>query len=116
MTGGPIVKPSRRIIAVSISILWLAGVAGAADVEEGRTVVSKAPCCFENPRYSGTCKVVPGPEESCGDILAYLNNPNSVGKNYCGNTKVRGGWVEVSCEEAASTPTSTSCQVSVPRE
>jgi hypothetical protein len=56
----------------------------------------------ENPRYSGTCQVTPGPDEGCADILAYLNNPNSVGKSYCGNTKVRGGWTEVDCNGTAS--------------
>ena len=109
-------KSSRTIIAVSISILWLAGVAGATENEEARTVISKAPCCFENPRFSGTCQVAPGPEESCGNILAYLNNPNSVGKNYCGNTKVRGGWTTVSCEGAAITTASATCEPVSPME
>ncbi len=99
-------KPSRRIITLSISILWLAGVANAAENQETLSVVGEEPCCFENPRFSGTCQVTPGPEESCGDILGYLNNPNSVGKNYCGNTKVRGGWTKVSCEGASTTATS----------
>jgi hypothetical protein len=67
-------------------------------------VIQQEPCCFENPRFTGTCQVTPGPEESCSDILAYLNNPNSVGKSYCGNTKVRGGWTQVDCD--GSTPTS----------
>ena len=51
---------------------------------------------------------MPGPEESCGDILAYLNNPNSVGKSYCGGTKVRGGWAQVQCEGGASVGTGCS--------
>ncbi len=109
-------KPSRRIIAVSLSILWLAGVAAAADTEETQSVKGQQPCCFENARFSGTCQVVPGPEESCGDILAYLNNPNSVGKNYCGNTKVRGGWTTVSCEGASTSATSNTCQTDKPLE
>jgi hypothetical protein len=104
--GGSIVKTHRRIIAVSISIMWFAGVAVAADSEETQSVHGQQPCCFENPRFSGTCQVAPGPEESCGDILGYLNNPNSVGKNYCGNTKVRGGWTTVSCEGASTTAAS----------
>jgi hypothetical protein len=49
--------------------------------------------------------VTPEPEESCSDILAYLNNPNSIGKPYCGNTKVRGGWTQVECEGSAATAT-----------
>ncbi len=56
-------------------------------------------CCFSNPRYSGQCEVTPGADESCADILTYLNSQNSVGKNYCGNTTIRGGWTTVSCEE-----------------
>jgi hypothetical protein len=104
------VKSPRKIIAVSISILCLAGLASAAGAEEPQSAIGKQPCYFENPRFSGTCQVAPGPEESCGDILAYLNNPNSVGKNYCGNTKVRGGWTTVSCEGAATTNASAPCQ------
>lgn len=104
-------KPSRRIVAVAISILWLSGVSVAADTDESRSVNGQQPCCFENPRFTGTCRVVPGPEESCGDILAYLNNPNSVGKNYCGNTKVRGGWTMVSCEEASTAAASKVCRI-----
>ena len=60
-----------------------------------------APCCFTNPRYSGICQVVPDEGESCASILAYLNNQNSVGKSYCGNTTIRGGWAQVECEQAA---------------
>jgi hypothetical protein len=72
------------------------------------TAVSAAgPCCFENPRYSGTCQVTPGEDESCGDVLSYLNNPNSVGKDYCGNTTIRGGWTQVACEDSAGTAVCT---------
>jgi hypothetical protein len=55
------------------------------------------PCCFTNERYSGTCSVVPGNDETCEGILAYLNNPNSTGRNYCGGTTIRGGWIQVDC-------------------
>ena len=55
-------------------------------------------CCFTNPRYAGTCVVQPAKDESCGQILAYLNNPMSQGKSYCGNTTIRGGWQSVACE------------------
>jgi hypothetical protein len=57
------------------------------------------PCCFTNPRYSGVCAVEPGEGESCRSILDYLNNPQSQGKTYCGNTNVRGGWTQVTCEK-----------------
>ena len=57
-----------------------------------------AKCCFTNPSYSGTCEVQPSKDESCGQILDYLNNPMSQGKGYCGNTGVRSGWTSVACE------------------
>jgi hypothetical protein len=55
-------------------------------------------CCFTNPRHAGVCEVTPAKGETCGSILAYLNNPNSLGKTYCGNTTIRGGWQSVACE------------------
>jgi hypothetical protein len=91
------------MIAMLFCALCISGVVVAAETEETATATQQEPCCFENPRYSGTCQVTPGPEESCGSILGYLNNPNSVGKAYCGNTKVRGGWSSVSCEGTAMT-------------
>ena len=56
-----------------------------------------ATCCFTNPRYEGICTVQPAGEETCDSILAYLNNPNSAGKSYCGGTAIRGGWKPVKC-------------------
>jgi hypothetical protein len=96
-------NPSKLVITVLFCALCVSGVVAAEEYEENATITQQEPCCFTNPRFTGTCQVVPGPEESCGDILAYLNNPNSVGKSYCGNTKVRGGWAQVSCEGSAST-------------
>jgi hypothetical protein len=55
-------------------------------------------CCFTNPGYSGTCEVEPAKDESCGQILDYLNNPIAQGKSYCGNTTVRSGWMQTTCE------------------
>jgi hypothetical protein len=60
----------------------------------------KRSCCVANPRHAGICKVVLGPEETCRDVLEYLNNAASAGRTYCGNTSVRGGWKEVECQEA----------------
>jgi hypothetical protein len=57
-----------------------------------------AKCCFTNPGYTGTCEVQPAKDESCGQILDYLNNPMAQGKSYCGNTTVRSGWKQASCE------------------
>ena len=102
-------KSTRTMIAVLFCALCVSGLVTAAETDEAATATQQGPCCFENPRYSGTCQVTPGPEETCGDILGYLNNPNGVGKNYCGNTKVRGGWTSVSCEGAALTITIESC-------
>jgi hypothetical protein len=95
-------KYASTTIAVLFCALFVSGFVAAAETDELATATQQEPCCFENPRYSGTCQVTPGPEETCGDILAYLNNPNSVGKNYCGNTKVRGGWSSVACGGSTS--------------
>ena len=59
------------------------------------------PCCFTNPRYSGVCREVPAEDETCAGILDYLNNANAVGKAYCDNSSVRGGWQQVPCEAPA---------------
>jgi len=109
-------KSDHRKIAVVVGVLCLGAFAAVAGAEETSMTVQQSPCCFENPRYSGTCQVTPGEGESCASILAYLNNPNSVGKNYCGNTKVRGGWTQVSCEEGAGTAAAADGQESAERE
>ena len=102
-------KNTRTTIAVLFCALCVAGIATAAETDDVATLTQQEPCCFKNPRFSGTCQVTPGPEETCGDILAYLNNPNSVGKSYCGNTKVRGGWSSVACGSSTSTTAAKSC-------
>jgi len=74
--------------------LWaLAGAVAAA----ATALAADTRCCFTNPAYSGTCEVMPATNETCGDILSYLNTPNSSGKSYCGGTSIRGGWEPVSC-------------------
>jgi len=55
-------------------------------------------CCFNNRAFSGVCVVRPAEDETCATILAYLNNPQSQGKDYCGKTTIRGGWQQTSCE------------------
>ena len=55
-------------------------------------------CCVANPRFAGVCSVELGEGETCADVLAYLNNANSVGRTYCGKTNIRGGWKQVDCE------------------
>jgi hypothetical protein len=74
--------------------LALAALLGAALTQ----AADSTPCCFTNSRYSGVCAVEPSGDETCASILAYLNNPNSQGKTYCGNTNVRGGWRKARCE------------------
>ncbi len=80
------------LVVMAVSLAGVAAGAGEA----------AAPCCFTNPRYAGTCTVVPGPDESCASILGYLNNPNSTGKGYCGGTTLRGGWASVECKSSVS--------------
>jgi hypothetical protein len=77
----------------------LLAAASVAALSTSSADTSKPPCCFKNPAYSGICRVEPAEEETCADILAYLNNPMAHGKSYCGGTEVRQGWTEVSCEE-----------------
>jgi hypothetical protein len=60
-------------------------------------------CCFNNFRFAGTCEVRIGQNEKCYDILSVLNNFNSVGNLYCGNTTVRGGWTIVDCAPGSAT-------------
>ena len=63
---------------------------------EGQQAAAK--CCFNNPRYTGTCEVTLGEGETCASVLAYLNNQAATGKSYCGNTTIRGGWATVACK------------------
>ncbi len=94
--------------------LGLVSVTVCAADEAATTVAAPESCCFNNPRFTGTCKVTPAEDETCASILAYLNNPNSVGRAYCGNTKIRGGWTQVACEDSAAASTSTAAACEVP--
>jgi len=58
-------------------------------------------CCLNNFRFAGGCMVVARGQETCQDVLSYLNNFNSVGKYYCDNTMVRGGWSLSDCGDPA---------------
>jgi hypothetical protein len=42
--------------------------------------------------------VEPAQDETCAQILGYLNSPMSQGKSYCGSTAIRGGWQSAACE------------------
>ena len=97
-------------IVLGWSAATLALVAAAAGREAAPVfpaAAAEAPrCCYANARYAGVCAVQAGESETCASILAYLNNPQSQGKAYCGNTSIRGGWKQVRCtteNRAAST-------------
>ena len=85
-------------------VLGAVAVAGAIVASAAPTVPAAGEdagsrlCCVANPRFAGICKVELGPEETCKDVLDYLNNAASVGKTYCGNTTVRMGWKQVECQ------------------
>jgi uncharacterized protein (TIGR02246 family) len=68
-------------------------------------------CCLNNFRFSGGCRVVVRGQETCQQVLAYLNSFQSVGKYYCDNTTIRGGWSLSECSDASRLP-----QQSVPVE
>ncbi len=79
---------------------FIALLTGAALLAAAATAVP--PCCFTNPQYAGVCVVRPGEGESCASILAYLNNPQSQGKSYCGNTSIRAAWKQVDCKKGGT--------------
>jgi len=81
----------KRVFAITtISVLLL----GAAPLQENAATTQ---CCFTNRAYNGVCQVTPAKGETCASILKYLNTAGTVGKTYCGNTRIRGGWRSVSC-------------------
>ena len=89
-----------RVVLLFIAVIGV-GVAATsllADATPASTTAEEK-CCFTNPRFTGVCVVTPAGDETCSSILAYLNNPNSVGKPYCGGTTVRGGWAQVECKD-----------------
>jgi ketosteroid isomerase-like protein len=54
-------------------------------------------CCLNNFRFAGGCMVIVRGQETCQDVLSYLNSFQSVGKYYCDNTMIRGGWSQSEC-------------------
>jgi len=82
-----------RLVLCTVAVIVMAGLAQQA--------VAADPCCFTNQRFTGVCSATPGEGETCASILGYLNNPNSVGKSYCGGTTIRGGWAKVACESGS---------------
>ena len=101
-------------VAAGIGALVLAGgtvAPGAGPLDVGATpgacralaapaeqASPRADCCFINRAFTGVCRVKPADGETCATILAYLNDPRSQGRSYCGGTTIRSGWQQVSCE------------------
>ena len=109
-------KPPLAMTAVAlfVALALLAALQPASAAEtQGQEKVS--PCCFSNPSYDRICQVDPVGDETCDTILAYLNNPLSTGKTYCDNTKVRGGWIKVDCEQSQGQKSGQGSQASQSR-
>jgi uncharacterized protein (TIGR02246 family) len=74
-------------------------------------------CCLNNYRFAGGCMVVARGSETCGGVLGYLNNFQGVGKLYCDNTSVRGGWTLSDCGDVGQlTPQTHTPQFTQPTE
>ncbi len=89
-----ILRSSRSALLIAIGTLALLAPSGAHADEN---------CCFNNFRYAGGCMVVARGGETCQSILSYLNNFQSVGRYYCDNTTVRGGWSLTDCGDPSQT-------------
>lgn len=84
--------------AVAVSAILVAAAVVSAQTVSGQVQKGEGGrCCLTNFRYSGICEVRVGSGESCGDVLSYLNNFQSAGQAYCGNSIIRGGWTLVRC-------------------
>lgn len=93
---------SRRAAGIGV-VLLLAAAAVWAQTFSGQVERGEAGrCCLTNFRYSGLCEVSVGSGESCGDALSYLNNFQSAGRQYCGNSIIRGGWTLSRCDAPGS--------------
>ena len=92
----------RSAVAAS-AILAVTGAVQAPPASSASESPAPA-CCFTNPRHTGVCEVNPAEGETCASILAYLNDTQSVGKAYCGNTAVRRGWAEATCGSPVPSP------------
>ena len=88
--------------AINVRRILLLAALGAMTHTYASAVAANDPkplrCCFTNLRYAGVCQVEPSKDQTCGSILAYLNNPSSAGSTYCSNTSVRGGWKKKRCK------------------
>ena len=84
----------RKILLCCFFVLVLPIISAMPDTQTSETAKT---CCFERAGYQGICHVTPAEDETCGSILKYLNTPGTVGKDYCGASKLRGGWTAVDC-------------------
>ena len=85
------------ILAAAVTVAAIG--ASAAPPAPAESPSEKRLCCVANQRFAGKCAVELGPKETCADVLAYLNNANSVGRTYCGGTDIRMGWAQVDCQD-----------------
>lgn len=98
--------PKTGLLLILMATFLLVGAQLIAEDEQEQN--DNGQCCFVNPNYQGVCAVSPAEGESCEEILAYLNTPLSVGKTYCDNSRIRGGWERVNCPEEDNNPPSVS--------
>jgi hypothetical protein len=89
---------SQRAAGIGVVLLLTAAVASAQTISGQVERGDGGRCCLSNFRYSGICEVSVGSGESCGDVLSYLNNFQSAGQQYCGNSIIRGGWTLARCD------------------
>lgn len=94
----PLAAAGLGLAILVLAVPTLGDAAGRARTGQDGDPVA-ADCCYTNPQYAGVCVVQPGEGETCSSILAYLNNPRSQGKSYCGSTSIRGGWRQAACPE-----------------
>jgi ketosteroid isomerase-like protein len=85
---------------MTVHSIVIAAAAAAIVVASPSPGAAQEKCCFNNFRFAGGCMVVPSGSETCASILSYLNSFDAVGRYYCDNTTVRGGWSQVECGDA----------------
>jgi hypothetical protein len=90
----------KRILLCAVAL----GLAGGGSDFVVKAADPRPPCCFTNAQYSGVCQIEPAEKETCASILDYLNTPNSMGKSYCHNSTVRGGWKQETCAQPTPAP------------
>src|SRR5262245_27629076 len=95
----------KTFIALSFILLCSFLFSGnSADTKstQAAEITEQGPCCFVREGYQGVFQVTPAEKETCASILEYLNTSGTVGKDYCGASKLRGGWKTADCPEEES--------------